>query len=301
MGSRSADKIKFRSFDDLFGEQEPKGVEKEAKGTVEDQVVRMVLAELHPFKGHPFRVMEDEQMMEMVESVRQFGVLVPVIVRPDKGGGYEIIAGHRRKRASELAGCSDIPVIVRDLTDDESVIAMVDSNIQRLNILPSEKARAYRMKMEAMEHQGVKGGQHTAAVLGEASGESARTVHRYIRLTYLVPELLELVDQKRIPVVLGESLSFLKEGEQELVRDYVVQRQVFPSKGEAELLRVESGKGELSVEKVEEILCRNVKTVGGITISAKRIRDYFPEGYTKEEIEEVVYSLLDSWRAKGSG
>lgn len=299
MGSRSADKIKFRSFDDLFGEQEPKRVEKEA---AEDQVVRMPLAELHPFKGHPFRVMEDEEMMEMVESVRQFGVLVPVIVRPDKGGGYEIIAGHRRKRASELAGCSDIPVIVRDLTDDESVIAMVDSNIQRLNILPSEKARAYRMKMEAMEHQGVKGGQHTAAVLGEASGESARTVHRYIRLTYLVPELLELVDQKRIPVVAGESLSFLKEEEQELVRDYVVQRQVFPSKGEAELLRVESGKGELSDEKVEEILCRNVKTVGGITISAKRIRDYFPGGgYTKEEIEEVVYSLLDSWRAKGSG
>ena len=277
MGSRSADKIKFRSFDDLFGEQEPKEVEKEAKGTVEDQVVRMVLAELHPFKGHPFRVMEDEQMMEMVESVRQFGVLVPVIVRSDKGGGYEIIAGHRRKRASELAGCSDIPVIVRDLTDDESVIAMVDSNIQRLNILPSEKARAYRMKMEAMEHQGVKGGQHTAAVLGEASGESARTVHRYIRLTYLVPGLLELV------------------------RDYVVQRQVFPSKGEAELLRVESGKGELSVEKVQEILCRNGKAVGGITISAKRIRDYFPENYTKEEIEKVVYSLLDSWRAKGSG
>ena len=277
MGSRSADKIKFRSFDDLFGEQEPKEVEKEAKGTVEDQVVRMVLAELHPFKGHPFRVMEDEEMMEMVESVRQFGVLVPVIVRPDKSEGYEIIAGYRRKRASELAGCSDIPAIVRDLTDDESVIAMVDSNIQRLNILPSEKARAYRMKMEAMEHQGVKGGQHTAAVLGEASGESARTVHRYIRLTYLVPGLLELV------------------------RDYVVQRQVFPSKGEAELLRVESGKGELSVEKVQEILCRNGKAVGGITISAKRIRDYFPENYTKEEIEKVVYSLLDSWRAKGSG
>ena len=163
MGSRSADKIKFRSFDDLFGEQEPKVAEKE---TAEDQVVRMPLAELHSFKRHPFRVMEDEEMMEMVESVRQFGVLVPVIVRPDKDGGYEIIAGHRRKRASELAGCSDIPVIVRDLTDDESVIAMVDSNIQRLNILPSEKARAYRMKMEAMEHQGVKGGQHTAAVLG---------------------------------------------------------------------------------------------------------------------------------------
>ncbi len=297
MGSRSADKIKFSSFDDLFGEQEPKKTEGKPAA---DQVVRVALNELHPFKGHPFRVMEDDEMMEMVESVKQFGVLVPVIVRPDKSGGYEIIAGHRRKCASELAGCSDIPVIVRDLTDDESIIAMVDSNIQRVNILPSEKAKAYRMKMEAMEHQGVKGGQHTAAVLGEASGESARTVHRYIRLTYLVPELLELVDQKRIPVVAGESLSFLKKGEQELVRDYVVQRQVFPSKSEAELLRVESGKGKLDAEKVQEILCRNVKAAG-ITISAKRIRDYFPENYTKEEIEKVVYSLLDSWRANGSG
>ncbi len=297
MGSRSADKIKFRSFDDLFGEQEPKGAEKEI---TEDQVVRMPLAELHPFKGHPFRVIEDEEMMEMVESVKQFGVLVPVIVRPDQNGGYEVIAGHRRKRASELAGCSDIPVIVRDLTDDESVIAMVDSNIQRLNILPSEKARAYRMKMEAMEHQGVKGGQHTAAVLGEASGESARTVHRYIRLSYLVPELVGLVDQNPIRSVVGVRLCLLKESEEELVRDYVVQRQVFPSKGEAELLRAESSKGELSAQKVQETLRRNVKAAG-ITISAKRIRDYFPESYTKEEIEKIVYSLLDSWRANGSG
>lgn len=231
MGSRSADKIKFRSFDDLFGEQEKAPKEAEGK-PAEDQVIRLPLCELHPFKGHPFRVMEDEEMMEMVESVRQFGVLVPVIVRLDKSGGYEIIAGHRRKRASELAGCEDIPAIIRDLTDDESVIAMVDSNIQRMNILPSEKAWAYRMKIEAMEHQGVKGKKHTAAVLGEASGESVRTIFRYIRLTYLIPELMELVDRTRIPIVVGESLSFLKEGEQELVKDYMIQRQVFPSKSE---------------------------------------------------------------------
>lgn len=211
-----------------------------------------------------------------------------------------MVAGHRRKRASELAGCPDIPVVVRDLTDDESIIAMVDSNIQRQNILPSEKAKAYRMKMKAMEHQGVKGERHTAAVLGEAAGESARTVHRYIRLTYLMPELMELVDQKRISVVAGESLSFLKKGEQELVRNYIMQRQVFPSKSEAELLRMEGGKGELNTDKVQEILCRNVKATG-ITISAKRIRDYFPENYTKEEIEKIVYSLLDSWKANGSG
>lgn len=297
MGSRSADKIKFRSFDDLFGEETLNGTEEKA---AEDQVVRVPLHEIHPFKGHPFRVIEDEEMMELAESVRRFGVLVPAIVRPDRSGGYEMVAGHRRKRASELAGCPDIPVVVRDLTDDESIIAMVDSNIQRQNILPSEKAKAYRMKMEAMEHQGVKGERHTAAVLGEAAGESARTVHRYIRLTYLMPELMELVDQKRISVVAGESLSFLKKGEQELVRNYIMQRQVFLSKSEAELLRMESGKGELNKDKVQEILCRNVKATG-ITISAKRIRDYFPENYTKEEIEKIVYSLLDSWRANGSG
>lgn len=297
MGSRSADKIKFRSFDDLFGEETLKGTEEKA---TEDQVVRVPLHELHSFKGHPFRVIEDEEMMELAESVRRFGVLVPAIVRPDKNGGYEMVAGHRRKRASELAGCPDIPVVVQDLTDDESIIAMVDSNIQRQDILPSEKARAYRMKMEAMEHQGVKGERHTAAVLGEAAGESARTVHRYIRLTYLMPELMKLVDQKRISVVAGESLSFLKKGEQELVRNYIMQRQVFPSKSEAELLRMESGKGELNTDKVQEILCRNVKAAG-ITISAKRIRDYFPENYTKEEIEKIVYSLLDSWKANGSG
>lgn len=297
MGSRSADKIKFRSFDDLFGEETLKGTEEKA---TEDQVVRVPLHELHSFKGHPFRVIEDEEMMELAESVRRFGVLVPAIVRPDKNGGYEMVAGHRRKRASELAGCPDIPVVVRDLTDDESIIAMVDSNIQRQDILPSEKAKAYRMKMEAMEHQGVKGERHTAAVLGEAAGESARTVHRYIRLTYLMPELMELVDQKRISVVAGESLSFLKKGEQELVRNYIMQRQVFPSKSEAELLRMEGGKGELNTDKVQEILCRNVKATG-ITISTKRIRDYFPENYTKEEIEKIVYSLLDSWKANGSG
>ena len=293
MGSRSADKIKFTSFDDLFGEDSPKG-SREESGI--DQVIRVSLGELHPFRKHPFRVLEDEEMEEMVKSVKQFGVLVPVIVRKDKRGGYEIVAGHRRKRASELAGCSDIPAIVRNMTDDESVIAMVDSNIQRQNILPSEKARAYRMKMEAMEHQGVKGGQHTAAMLGEASGESARTVHRYIRLTYLEPGLLEWVDQKKIPVVAGESLSFLTEKEQGVVRDYITCNQVFPSKGEAELLRMESGKSELTFERLQEILCRNVK-MSGITISAKRIREYFPDDYTREQIERIVYRLLESWRA----
>lgn len=307
MGSRSADKIKFTSFDELFGEPGAGEIKNKA-GTGKrenengetDREIRVPLEKLHSFKDHPFHVVEDQEMMEMVESVRQFGVLVPAIVRPDKRGGYEIIAGHRRKRASELAGCQDIPVIVRNMTDDESVIAMVDSNIQRQNILPSEKAWAYRMKMEAMAHQGVKGESHTAAALGEASGDSARTVHRYIRLTFLVPGLMERVDQKRLPVVVGESLSFLREGEQELVKDYIARNQVFPSKEEAEMMRMESGKGDLTEEKVQEIMRRNVK-VSGITIPAKRIREYFPADYTKEQMEEIVYGLLDSWRAREEG
>lgn len=294
MGSRSADKIKFTSFDDLFGVQ----TSEEAKKKPETgQVVRVPLEELHPFQNHPFRVLEDEEMMEMVASVRQSGVLVPIIVRPDKNGGYEIIAGHRRKRASELAGCKDVPAVIQDMLDDEAVIAMVDSNIQRQNILSSEKAKAYRMKMEAMEHQGVKGGKHTAVLLGEDSGESVRTVHRYIRLTYLNPELLDYVDQKRIPVVAGESLSFLNKKEQGLIADFIAASQVFPSKGKAELLRAESSHKELTANSIRKILGQKTRPVG-ITIPAKKIQDYFPPDYTKEQIETVIFCLLDSWKEK---
>ena len=292
MGSRSAEKIHFTSFDDLFGGKDPEMIE-------ESQVARIPLEQLHPFKNHPFRVMDDEEMMEMVESVKKYGVLAPAIVRRDGNGEYELISGHRRKRASELAGCPDMPVIIKDLTDDEAVIVMVDSNIQRQNILPSEKAKAYRMKMEALGHQGVKGDQHTAELVGEAAGDSVRTVHRYIRLTYLKPELLEQVDRRRVPVMAAECISFLSEKEQEMLQKVMKENHVSPNKQEAERLKAESEAGLLTFDRVKEILAKT-SGVSGITISAKKIQDYFPAGYTKEQIEKIIFGLLDSWKLRGN-
>lgn len=292
MGSRSGEKIKITSFDDLFGTE----VKAEPE---ENQVVRIALSELHPFKNHPFRVLDNEEMAEMAASVREYGILVPVIVRKDENGGYEIVAGHRRKRASELAGLVDIPAIIRKMTDDEAVIVMVDSNIQRQDILPSEKAKAYRMKMEALNHQGKKGGELTAALVGKAAGDSVRTVHRYVRLSYLKPGLLEYVDQKKLSVMTAEELSFLKDAEQNTVQEVMTEKGVIPSKREAEILKAESGEGNLTPKRIREILTRYAKPTG-FTIPAKRIRDYFPDSYTKEQIEDVVYRLLDSWRLSGN-
>lgn len=288
MGNRSAEKIKLTSFDDLFGgkpQQEPG----------ENQVVSIPLAEIHSFPNHPFRVMDDEEMAALSESIKQHGVLVPVIVRRDKAGGYELIAGHRRKRGSELAGCCDIPALIRNLTDDEATIIMVDSNIQRENILPSEKAWAYRMKMEALKHQGVKGDGFTADLVGKPAGDGGRTVQRYIRLTYLKKELLEYVDQKKMPVMSGEKISFLTLEEQEWILDVTGEYQCFPSKSEAELLRVEGSKGQLSRQRIEDILVRKER-ISGVTLSVKQIRNYFPANYSKKQIEDVIFSLLDSWK-----
>lgn len=292
MSSRSADKIKFTSFDDLFGDTS-RAEQKEERG--EEQIIRVPLSQLHPFKHHPFRVVDDEKMEETAESIRQYGVLVPAIVRPDKNGGYEIIAGHRRKRGSELAGREDMPVIVRNLTDDEATIIMVDSNIQREDILPSEKAWAYRMKMEALGHQGSKGAKHTAVLVGEAAGESGRTVQRFIRLTYLLPELLQFVDQNQLAPFAGEKLSYLKEKEQEWVLKEMKEKEIVPIGSQAEKLKEESLKKTLTYHRVQEILKQNEKTAG-ISISAKKIRDYFPKDYTKKQMEAVIFELLASWK-----
>lgn len=290
MSRRSADKIVFTSYDDLFGENQ--------KAEVGENVVSLPLSRLHSFKNHPFHVIDDEKMQETVKSVRQYGVLVPAIVREDEvRGDYEIIAGHRRKRACELAGHTGMPVIVRKVTDDEAVIIMVDSNIQREDILPSEKAWAYRMKMEALSHQGVKGEEYTADLVGEAAGDSARTVQRYIRLTYLKPELLDYADQGKIILAVAEKLSFLNEEEQSWVMQTISENVTIPSKSQAEELKEESKKGKLTEKRVADILNREVKKVS-ITISSKKIKDYFPQDYTKKQIEEVIFELLDSWKEK---
>ena len=209
----SAAKVKLNSFDDLFGDGQPQaGIE---------QVQEIALSELHEFKGHPFKVLDDEKMQETVESVREHGVLMPGIARPRAEGGYEIIAGHRRRHACELVGLDTMPMFIRNYTDDEATIIMVDSNIQREDILPSEKAKAYRMKYEAMKHQGSKGEKHTADLVGEAAGESGRTVQRYIRLSFLISRLLDYVDNKRLSMKAGEKLSFLTVEEQEWVLEAI--------------------------------------------------------------------------------
>lgn len=291
MGRRSADKVQFASYDDLFGKGQSEKME-------DSQITRLPLESLHPFENHPFRVLDDDKMVETVESVKKYGVLVPGIVRKDKKGGYEIVAGHRRKRASELAGCLDMPVIVRELTDDEATIIMVDSNIQREDLLPSEKAKAYRMKMEALSHQGVKGEGYTADLIGQDAEETGRTVQRYIRLTYLLPELLDHVDKKKLLLLPAEKLSYLAREEQEWVLKVIVEHNLSLSVTQAESLKDESRAGTLTEERVMMILSPREKgrEMPSITISSKKIRNYFPQEYTKEQIEAVIIELLESWK-----
>ena len=291
MKSKSAGKVRLTSFDDLFGANEAAG----------ETVTSVPLSQLHTFKDHPFRVLDDEKMQETVESVKQYGVLVPGIVRPHPESGYEVIAGHRRWRACELAGLTEMPVIIREMDDDTAVVLMVDTNIQREDILPSEKAKAYRMKYEAMKHQGSKGGKYTADVIGEAAGDSGRTVQRYIRLSELVTELLDLVDENKIPMVAGEKLSYLKTEEQEWIVDAIGNSGIFPSKAQAEQLKESSEAGELTEGKVYAVLVRKEKENVNVTISAKKIRNYFPMEYSREQIEDVIYTLLEEWKQKEGG
>lgn len=290
MKSKSAEKVKLNSFDDLFGIDE-----------TGETVTSVPLSELHTFKGHPFRVLDDEKMQETVESVKQYGVLMPGIVRPHPAGGYEVIAGHRRWRACELAGLTEMPVIIREMDDDTAVVLMVDTNIQREDILPSEKAKAYRMKYEAMKHQGSKGEKYTADAIGEAAGDSGRTVQRYIRLSELVEELMDYVDENKIPMVAGEKLSYLKAEEQAWVVDAIGNSGIFPSKAQAEQLKASSEAGELTEGNVYAVLIRKEKENVNVTISAKRIRNYFPTEYSKEQIEDVIYTLLEEWKQKEGG
>lgn len=290
MKSKSAEKVKLNSFDDLFGIDE-----------AGETVTSVPLNELHTFKGHPFRVLDDEKMQETVESVKQYGVLMPGIVRPYPAGGYEVIAGHRRWRACELAGLTEMPVIIRELDDDTAVVLMVDTNIQREDILPSEEAKAYRMKYEAMKHQGSKGEKYTADAIGEAAGDSGRTVQRYIRLSELVEELLDYVDENKIPMVAGEKVSYLKAEEQAWVVDTIGNSDIFPSKAQAEQLKASSEAGELTEGNVYAVLIRKEKENVNVTISARKIRNYFPTEYSKEQIEDVIYTLLEEWKQKKGG
>lgn len=286
MKSKSAEKIKLTSYEDLFSAED---------NSVEGTYTTVPLSQLKPFKNHPFKVLDDEKMQETVESILQHGVIQPGIVRPC-ADGYEVVAGHRRWRASELAGKTDMPVIIRDLDDDAATVLMVDTNIQRENLLPSEKARAYKMKYEALKHQGSKGDKHTADAVGEKAGDSGRTVQRYIRLASLINGLLELVDEGNIKMVAGERLSYLKAEEQELVLEAVANISIYPSPVQAEQIKDMSEKGTLSEKNVYALLVKKENSGQSVTISPKKIRNYFPPAYTKAQIEEVIYSLLEQWK-----
>lgn len=291
MKSKSAQKVRLTSYDDLFG----------TSGQDGEVITSVPIKLFHPFKDHPFRVVDDEKMQETVESVKKYGILMPGIVRPHPESGYEVIAGHRRWRACELAGLEEMPVIIRELDDDASIVIMVDTNIQREDILPSEKARAYKMKYEAMKHQGSKGERNTADLVGEAAGDSGRTVQRYIRLAELVQELLDYVDSSKIPMVVGEKLSYLKVGEQKWLVDAITDSGTFPTKEQAELLKERSEAENLTEDGVYAALVKKKSAKMNVTISEKKINSYFPPTYTKEQIEDVIYSLLDKWKQSEEG
>ena len=284
----SAVKIRMESFDDLFG-----GNATQENGA--EQIINAPLAELYAFKDHPFRVEDDEKMEETTESIRQYGVLVPGIARPRAGGGYEIIAGHRRRRGSELAGKTEMPVVVRNYTDDEATIIMVDSNIQREDILPSEKARAYKMKYEAMKHQGKKGNGSSLDEVGEAAGESGKTVQRYIWLARLSDELLDMVDNKKIGLVQGVDISFLTEQAQEWVQFILEETGAAISTTQSSKLKEYGKNGELTLPMVRLILTEEKPKERKVTIKADKISRYFTEDYSSEDIENIIYQLLEEW------
>lgn len=287
----SAAKVKLNSFDDLFG----------SGGNTSAGDIRLIpLSELHEFKNHPFRVVDDAAMQELVDSVKEKGVISPGICRPDGAGGYEVISGHRRKHACELAGIGEMPFLVQDIGDDDATVIMVDANLQREEILPSEKAKAYRMKQEAMAHQGRKDDRTTAEMIGEAGGDSGRTVQRYIRLTNLSENLLSCVDAGKIPLGAGEALSYLSEGEQSWLEEAMETLHVYPSTAQANALKEASGNGQLaSMASVYLVLKKDASRDRGsqkVILQFGKLKHFFPEAYTAEQIEKVIYQLLEEWR-----
>ena len=266
------------------------------------------LSELYPFKDHPFKVKDDDKMQETAESIREYGVLVPALVRPRTGGGYELISGHRRKRGCELAGLETMPVIVRDLDDDAAVIVMVDSNIQRESLLPSERAFAYKMKLEAIKHQGARSdltsvqvGQKLNArdIVAESAGESAGQVRRYIRLTHLIPEILDMVDNKRIALNPAVELSYLTPAEQKLLVVTMDSEQATPSLSQAQRLKRFSQSGKLTEESMLAIMSEEKKQdVDRVTFTRDTLKKFFPRDYTPRQMEETILKLLQGWSKK---
>ena len=296
----SGRKIELTSLDDLFTTEENR---QEAKL---EKIRDIPLSELHPFKNHPFHVRDDEAMMETADSVRQYGVLVPAIARPDPNGGYELVSGHRRHRASELAGMETMPVIVRELDDDAAVLVMVDSNLQRENILPSERAFAYKMKLEAVKHQGARTDLTSAQVgpkltasekIAQDSPDSKSQIKRYIRLTELIPDLLNMVDERKIALNPAYELSFLKKEEQEQLLDAMDSEQATPSLSQAQRLKKFSQEGHLTPDVMSAIMSEEKKSEWDrVTLTSETLRKYFPKSYTPKKMQETIVKLLEAWQ-----
>ena len=295
-------KPKLTSYDEIFQTEE------ERLDQIQEKVMDIPLTELKPFKNHPFKVIDDEAMLDTADSIAKYGVLVPAIARPTEDGGYELIAGHRRKRASELAGKDTMPVIIRNLDDDEATIIMVDSNIQRENILPSERSYAYKLKLDAMKRQGSRTdltlGQvgtrsRSDELLAESVGESAITVQRYIRLTELTPDLLDLVDDKKIAFNPAVEISFLSHDEQRQLLEVMDMQQTSPSLSQAQRMKKFSQEGKLSFDVMTAIMSEEKRAdLDKITLTGDRLKKYFPRSYTPQQMEETIIKLLEGWSKK---
>ena len=296
MKNRSGEKIKLTSIEELLGVVN------------EESAMEIEIDKIKSFSGHPFKVIDDEKMQDLIESISESGVLIPVLIRPDQNDGYEMISGHRRMHAAQKAGLITIPAIVREMTDDEAVIAMVDANIQREELLPSEKAFAYKMKMEAMRHQGERTdltlGQNvpkfkrTTEAIAQGTGESNKQVQRYIRLTELIPDLLELVDKKRLNFTIAVDISYIPPDVQKWIYEYICDNG-FIKPNQIAALRNYLGQGSVTQSLMISILNSHIPVKAParkVTLNEKKLTKYFPKNYTSEDMEKVIESLLEKWK-----
>lgn len=296
----SAKNIVLKSVDDIFQAEENRA------DAQRERVQEIPLDQLKPFRNHPFKVRDDQRMLDTVDSIREYGVLVPAIARPDPEGGYELISGHRRKRGCEMAGLQTMPVIIRDLDDDAAVLVMVDSNIQREELLPSERAFAYKMKLEALKHQGARMDLTSCQVgtklradekLAESVNESARTVQRFIRLTELISELLDMVDERKLAFNPAVEVSYLKRDEQRMLLEAMDAEQTTPSLSQAQRLKKFSQEGRLTEEAMSAIMSEEKKSdMDKVTLRSDTLRRYFPKSYTPKQMEQTIIKLLDVWQ-----
>ena len=296
----SAKNIVLKSVDDIFQTEENRA------DAQRERVQEIPLDQLKPFRNHPFKVCDDQRMLDTVDSIREYGVLVPAIARPDPEGGYELISGHRRKRGCEMAGLQTMPVIIRNLDDDAAVLVMVDSNIQREELLPSERAFAYKMKLEALKHQGARMDLTSCQVgtklradekLAESVNESARTVQRFIRLTELISELLDMVDERKLAFNPAVEVSYLKRDEQRMLLEAMDAEQTTPSLSQAQRLKKFSQEGRLTEEAMSAIMSEEKKSdMDKVTLRSDTLRRYFPKSYTPKQMEQTIIKLLDVWQ-----